>query len=60
MLQEDDNIPLRILLLLMDEIFDLKHRWEMLHNPSRHIVVEPELCCKRYVCCNCLCPGICG
>ena len=24
--QEDDNIPLRILLLLMDEIFDLKHR----------------------------------
>lgn len=25
-LQEEDNIPLRILLLLMDEIFDLKHR----------------------------------
>ncbi|XP_073236247.1 sorting nexin-13-like isoform X3 [Porites lutea] len=25
-LEEDDNIPLRILLLLMDEIFDLKHR----------------------------------
>ncbi|XP_068670390.1 sorting nexin-13-like isoform X2 [Montipora foliosa] len=24
--EEDDNIPLRILLLLMDEIFDLKHR----------------------------------
>ncbi|KAJ7371331.1 sorting nexin 13 [Desmophyllum pertusum] len=25
-LEEDDNIPLRILLLLMDEIFDLRHR----------------------------------
>lgn len=25
-LEEDDNIPLRILLLLMDEIFDLKHK----------------------------------
>lgn len=29
-LQEEDNIPLRILLLLMDEIFDLKHRWDTL------------------------------
>ena len=25
-LEEDDNIPPRILLLLMDEIFDLKHK----------------------------------
>jgi sorting nexin-13 len=25
-IDDDDNIPLRIMLLLMDEVFDLKHR----------------------------------